>query len=115
MTYSERIDQLIKQVNPEVVDFSNKLIKKSAPTQVSSEFLTNKEQGDWAEQTLIKGINSKSDKYIAVKYGRDDDIIAGEEGFKEFYENYQMELDVIGKRPDILIFEKRIFYIKPII
>ena len=36
-----------------------------------------------------------------------DDIIAGDENFKEFYEEYQNELDEIGKRPDILIFDKK--------
>jgi len=31
--------------------------------------------------------------------------VAGEAGFKEFYEDYQNELASIGKRPDILIFK----------
>lgn len=32
--------------------------------------------------------------------------MAGEDGFKEFYEGYQDELDTIGKRPDLLLFRK---------
>ena len=111
MTYIEEIESLIKNVNKQIVDFDKERIRGTAPTQVSSEFLTNKEQGDWAEKTFMDGINNNSDKYIAIKYGRDDDIIAGEEGFKQFYESYQDELDIIGKRPDILIFEKKRFYI----
>ena len=79
------------------------------PTQISSEFLTNKEQGDWAENTLLNGINNNSSNLIAVHYGKNDDINAGDDGFKEFFESYQDELDTIGKRPDILIFEKKDF------
>lgn len=109
MSYIDLIDELICSVNPEIINFSEERTRSTAPTQVSSEFLTNKEQGDWAEKTLIEGINKNSTKYIAVKYGRDDDIIAGEEGFKDFYENYQNELDDIGKRPDVLIFDKKDF------
>lgn len=109
MSYIENIDEIIKHVNKNLLDLDIKRERKSAPTQVSSEFLTNKEQGDWAEQTFIQGINNFSNKYIAVKYGRDDDIIAGEEGFSKFYEQYQEELDTIGKRPDVLIFEKKDF------
>ena len=106
MKYVDVINNLIKNVNPQIVDFTKERTKGSAPTQVSSEFLINKEQGDWAEQTFINGINNSSNEYIAVKYGRDDDIIAGEEGFDVFYKNYQHELDTIGKRPDVLIFRK---------
>lgn len=106
MAYLENIEKIILNISTTIVDFQSERIKGSAPTQVSSEFLTNKEQGDWAESTLLNGINNNSEKYIAVKYGRDDDIIAGDDNFKEFYEEYQNELDEIGKRPDILIFDK---------
>lgn len=109
MKYIEKIDEIIKLVNKNLLDLNIKRERAAAPTQVSSEFLTNKEQGDWAEKSFIEGINNFSKKYIAVKYGRDDDIIAGEPGFAEFYENYQNELDVIGKRPDVLIFDKKDF------
>lgn len=107
MAYIDNIEKIISNISTTIVDFQAERIRGSAPTQVSSEFLTNKEQGDWAEITLLNGINSNSKKYVAVKYGRDDDIIAGDESFKEFYEEYQNELDEIGKRPDILIFDKK--------
>lgn len=112
--YFEDINDLIAKVNKDIIDFDEERTRGTAPTQVSSEFLTNKEQGDWAEKTFIDGINNNSKKYIAVKYGRDDDIIAGEEGFKEFYENYQDELDTIGKRPDVLIFDRKDYPYKEI-
>ena len=53
----------------------------------------------------MKAINETSKNYKAVKYGRSDNLVAGEDGFKEFYESYQDELDEIGKRPDILVYK----------
>jgi type II restriction enzyme len=78
-----------------------------APTMASSEFLTNKEQGDWAEQIVLRAINDNSPDYRAVKYGRSDSLAAGDPGFEEFYRDYQDEMNSIGKRPDILIFRKQ--------
>lgn len=109
MSYVENIERLIRQVSPNLVNFQEARKRNSPPSQVSSEFLTNKEQGDWAEQTLMKGINESSSQFIAVKYGRSDDLIAGEDDFKAFFEYYQKELDEIGKRPDILIFSREDF------
>lgn len=77
------------------------------PTMASSEFLTNKEQGDWAEQIVFKAINDNSPDYRAVKYGRSDSLAAGDTGFEDFYQSYQDELNTIGKRPDLLIFKRR--------
>lgn len=77
------------------------------PTMASSEFLTNKEQGDWAEQIVFKAINDNSPDYRAVKYGRSDSLAAGDVGFEAFYQSYQDELNTIGKRPDLLIFNRR--------
>lgn len=70
----------------------------------NSEFLTNKEQGDWAEQIVYNAINEFSDDFFAVKYGRSESMAAGDEGFADFYLEYQNELNAIGKRPDLLIF-----------
>jgi type II restriction enzyme len=79
------------------------------PTTANFEFLTNKEQGDWAEQIVYKSINNFSADYFAVQYGRSDSISAGDEGFADFYKEYQRELNTIGKRPDILIFKSSDF------
>jgi len=106
MNYSNEIQLLISTVNKEIVDLNIIREHSNPPTQASSEFLTNKEQGDWAEQTLMKAINEQSIHYHAVKYGRGDDCVAGDPGFADFYESYQNELDEIGKRPDLLIFER---------
>lgn len=109
MKYKEKIDKLIMNIDSDIVDFSLPRKRPSMPTQISSEFLTNKEQGDWAEQTLIEGINVNSDNVIAVRYGKSDNIVAGENDFKNFFEEYQNELDIIGKRPDLLLFNKKDF------
>jgi len=105
--YIDRIESLIEKINPDLLDLRMPRDRGRPPSQVSSEFLTNKEQGDWAEKTLLEAINSNSSEFVAVPYGKSDDIIAGDDRFKEFYEAYQDELDSIGKRPDILIFYKK--------
>ena len=74
------------------------------PTQASSEFITNKQQGDWAENVIFWAVNDNSQKIVAVKYGKSDDLVAGVVGFESFYNSYQTELDLIGKRPDLLLF-----------
>jgi len=79
------------------------------PTMANSEFLTNKEQGDWAEQVVFRAINENLEDYVAVKYGRSDSIAAGDPRFAEFYREYQEELNTIGKKPDLLVFKKSDF------
>ncbi len=79
------------------------------PTQASSNFITNKEQGDWAENLVFRAINETSKNFVAIKYGKSDDLVAGEDGFDTFYQDFKDELDTIGKRPDLLIFRKEDF------
>ncbi|MBI5265952.1 MAG: AccI family restriction endonuclease [candidate division Zixibacteria bacterium] len=79
------------------------------PTMASSEFLTNKEQGDWAERIVFNAINENSREFRAVQYGRSDSLSSGDEGFEDFYAAYQEELNTIGKRPDLLIFRRADF------
>ena len=50
--------------------------------------------------------------YVAVRYRKSDDLVAGEIGFDEFYNEFQDELDTIGKRPDLLVFRKSDFLMK---
>lgn len=102
--YKSRIEQLIDNF-PIEID-KNVVISGRVPNNASSEFLTNKEQGDWAERVVLKAINESPTGYSAVPYGKNDSISAGDPGFKEFYENYQNELNTIGKRPNILVFRK---------
>lgn len=103
-SYKEKIMSLIKgapfSIDPDI------RVEGRPPTMASSEFLTNKEQGDWAEQVVFNAINNNSSEYVAIQYGRSDSLAAGDEGFSVFYAQYQEELNNIGKRPDILIFKK---------
>lgn len=50
MTYFETIRNLTKNITSELVDFSQPRDIARTPTQASSNFITNKEQGDWAER-----------------------------------------------------------------
>jgi AccI restriction endonuclease len=106
MSYYDRIRELTKTVSTELVDFDQPRDQARTPTQASSNFITNKEQGDWAEDLITRAINETSDNFIAIKYGKSDNLVAGEDGFDAFYQNFQSELDTIGKRPDLLIFKK---------
>ncbi|GHT23779.1 hypothetical protein FACS189430_07580 [Bacteroidia bacterium] len=106
MIYFDKIRELAKGVPAELVDFSQPRDLARTPTQASSNFITNKEQGDWAENLVTRAINETSNNYVAVKYGKSDNLVAGEKGFDAFYQEFQNELDTIGKRPDLLIFKK---------
>lgn len=105
--YKDEIQKMIVAL-PLGIDIETE-VKGRPPTMASSEFLTNKEQGDWAEQVVYRAINEFSEDLFAVQYGRADSIHAGDEGFADFYMEYQKELNTIGKRPDLLIFRKSDF------
>ncbi|MBF0209321.1 MAG: AccI family restriction endonuclease [Desulfamplus sp.] len=109
MSYYSIIRELTKSVPVELVDFGQPRDQARTPTQASSNFITNKEQGDWAENLIIRAINETSNNFIVVKYGKSDNLVAGEEGFDAFYQDFQNELDTIGKRPDLLVFNKNDF------
>lgn len=109
MTYYENIKELIQNVPTTIIDWAIERKRGKPPTQAFSEFLTNREQGDWAESLILQAINSKSTNYKAVQYGKSENVVAGEPGFEEFYEQYQDELETIGKRPDILLFSKDVY------
>lgn len=105
--YNEIIAELVKHspldIDPDIV------INGKVPTTVSSEFITNKEQGDWAERIVSNAI-TQNENFVVVHYGRNEEISAGDEGFKEFYEQYQKELNTIGKKPDLLIYAKKDYF-----
>lgn len=75
-----------------------------APTQGSSDFIINRELGDWAESVVLNGINKSDLSLSAVRYGRTDNLIAGENGFDELFLEHHAELKELGKRPDLLIY-----------
>lgn len=107
--YKNIIQSIASNIHTGLIDFDEPRTKASIPTQASSEFITNKQQGDWAEDVILRAVNNNSEEVVAVKYGKSDDKVAGDEGFEDFFHNYQEELDTIGKRPDILLFKKEDF------
>ncbi|MDE5839048.1 MAG: AccI family restriction endonuclease [Paramuribaculum sp.] len=104
--YKDIINNICKNIHTGLIDFGVPRSKASMPTLASSEFITNKQQGDWAEDVILRAINNNSTAIVAVKYGKSDDLVAGDAGFEKFFNEYQDELDTIGKRPDILLFKK---------
>ena len=106
-TYRETIQRLIQE-SPFEID-TDLQIKGNIPTLANSAFLTNKQQGDWAEQIVCNAINEYSDDYLSLRYGRDDSLDAGDPVFREFCTSYQDELNSVGKKPDILIFRRSDF------
>ena len=100
MGYIDDILEISSRIHTGLVDFDEPRSESPRPTQASSVFITNKQQGDWAEDVLFHAINDNSSKLVAVRYGRSEDLVAGDEDFEAFYDNYQKELDEIGKRPD---------------
>lgn len=103
-TYKDVIASLV-EASPFGIDTAIR-IEGRLPRPASSEFLTNKQQGDWAEQVVFNAINENSTDYEAIRYGRSESLASGEDGFEEHYRNYQSELNNIGKRPDLLVFRK---------
>jgi hypothetical protein len=75
------------------------------PTQAFSEFLINREMGDWAEDLVAREIFETGLGLSACRYGRSENLVAGDAGFDAFYRSYIQELRPLGKRPDILLFE----------
>lgn len=106
--YQELINNLSLRISSDIVDLNINRKRGTAPTQAFSDFLTHSEQGDWAENLLHSSIERNfTPDLIPIKYGKSDKIIAGDPGFKNFYLSYQNELDTIGKRPDILLYNSQ--------
>lgn len=109
IAYKDIINNICRNIHTGLIDFSEPRGNTPMPTQASSEFITNKQQGDWAENVIFRAINDYSKNIVAVKYGKSDDLVAGDIGFEKFFGDYQEELDSIGKRPDVLLFRKEDF------
>lgn len=106
MSYRDAITKIVDEISSDLINF--KVIRKRgvAPTQAFSDFLTHSEQGDWAELLFFNALKLSDLPYTPVRYGKSDKIIAGDPNFENFYNSYQDELDIIGKRPDLLLFKK---------
>lgn len=107
--YKDIINDICKTIHTGLIDFTEPRSEASMPTLASSEFITNKQQGDWAEDVIFRAINDNSNSIVAVRYGKSDDLMAGDTGFEQFFNDYQHEIDTIGKRPDLLLFNRNDF------
>ena len=104
MTYREQIRNLLDSSSlPIDLDIQ---VGGPPPTLASSQFLTNREQGLWAEDVALRAVNEHAREYSALHYGQTDSISAGDPAFAQHYAAYRDELNSIGKRPDILIFRR---------
>lgn len=104
-SYRSTIAHLISTV-PFDIDIDIQVSDRRLPTMANSMFLTNREQGDWAEEIVFNAINEYSQEYCAIRYGHGSDLAAGDLGFADFYKSYIEELNTIGKRPDILVYRR---------
>ena len=104
-SYPNTIAHLIDTV-PFDIDIDIQMSDRRPPTMANSMFLTNREQGDWAEEIVFNAINEYSQEYRAIRYGHESNLAAGDPGFADFYKHYIEELNTIGKRPDILVYRR---------
>ena len=71
--YKGIVNGICKKIHTGLIDFDAPRREASMPTQASSEFITNKH----------------SDAIVAVRYGKSDDLVAGDSGFEQFFKDYQ--------------------------
>jgi len=109
MSYKDYINKIAVQIPPNIINFRATRKRGNPPTQAFSDFLTHSEQGDWAETIFFRTLQEINLPFVPVRYGKSDKIIAGDPNFKTFYNEYQNELDSIGKRPDVLLFAKKTY------
>ena len=64
MAYKDIINNICSTIHTGLIDFDEPRSEASMPTQASSEFITNKQQGDWAEDVLFRAINDNSENIV---------------------------------------------------
>jgi hypothetical protein len=107
--YDDTIESLEQHNIPrEVVDYRVGYRTPRRPTAAHSDFLINRQFGDWTETLLRTSFNAQVENYKAVRYGAGGNLIAGDPGFIEMFTSYHAEIRRIGKRPDLLIFDRDI-------
>ncbi|MDR2439204.1 MAG: AccI family restriction endonuclease [Planctomycetaceae bacterium] len=68
MQYKEQIRKLIQKIPVSLIDFSLPRDMVQIPTQASSNFITNREQGDGAENLITQAINKTLQNYTVSCY-----------------------------------------------
>lgn len=106
--YSEHFSAQFRRVQDtfQIVDETD-FSSKSPPSDANSEFTINDLMGSWAEELVFSALRNVLNNTAPIMYGRADQLIAGQDGFKQLWGEHMQELDTIGKRPDILLFEAK--------
>jgi hypothetical protein len=111
--YDAAIEKLVRSgISRDIVDYrlkykASKYKTPRAPTSAHSNFLINRQVGDWTEGLLRTSFNQQFKDFKAIKYGAGGNLVAGDDGFRDMFQDYHAELKAIGKRPDLLIFDKK--------
>ena len=82
--------------------------KPTVPTDARSEFLANRAMGDWAEQCLADAVIRACPEWKVSQYGDTNRIAAGHPDFKASYLAGLEQTRLFGKRPDLLLFPKKL-------
>src|SRR3972149_10456874 len=97
---------LRKGIKRENVDYRRGYKIPRRPSAAYSESLINRQLADWTQMTFKTSFNQQSKNYAAIAYAASGKLIAGETGFAEMFNKHHSEIRVIGKRSDLLVFEK---------
>lgn len=105
--YERTIEALMScQIPSNIIDYRHEYTAPRRPTAAHSNFLINRQLGDWTESLLKIGFNHKFEEFKALRYGAAGRLVAGDVGFKEMFRKYHEEIREIGKRPDLLLFKR---------
>lgn len=104
--YDSAIETLLEcNIPRETIDYRLGYATPRRPTSAHSNFLINRQFGDWTEAVLCSAFNRQFREYRCVRYGAGGNLIAGDAGFAEMFREYHAEISSIGKRPDLMIFD----------
>jgi hypothetical protein len=110
--YETAIEKLVNSgISRDIVDYrlkykAAKYKSPRAPTSAHSNFLINRQVGDWTETLLRTSFDQQFKGFKAIKYGVGGNLVAGDDGFKDMFQHYHAEIKTIGKRPDLLVFDE---------
>lgn len=108
--YEGALESLVKcGISRNIIDYRREYVTPRRPTAAHSDFLINRQLGDWIESLLRTSFNQQFEEHKAARYGAGGNLIAGDAGFREMFTDYHTEIKTIGKRPDLLIFNRENF------
>lgn len=97
LTAKKSIPEIKKKID-KVFNYKDR--STNPPNKSYSNFITNKKQGDWAEKVIYRSFEN------IIKYGRYQNLLPEDKGFNQYWKDYHNELQMIGKRPDLLLYSE---------